>query len=232
MLEGLTRIGGPGSDVLLPGAGEDQLHVWNRPPRLVFVGRGARPIAEGRAFEERALRPGDRVEWAGHVLVYGGEASGSDQASLEELPAEGVVVPSGPRADERLAARVRAGLACELGLADPQAQKRWREAVVEKRFEPDACARELLPGALGAEAEQRLLERSGTLLRDFLMAALLSGSAGARRKLRESSRGFVAFLLTQGLALLVFAALVATTLLVLRVKGTSIDAFLDRFLPR
>lgn len=232
LLEGLTRVGGPGCDVVLPGAGEDQLHVWNRPPRLVFIGRGARPLSEGRAFEERALRPGDRVEWAGHVLVYGGEASGADQALLEELPDEGVVVSPTPRVASRLEARVRAGLACELGLADPQAQKRWRQAVLENRFEPDACAGEILKGELGAEAEQRLLERSGTLLRDFLMAALLSGSAGARRKLREGSRGLMAFLLTQGLALLVFAALVATTLLVLRVKGTSIDALLDRLLPR
>jgi hypothetical protein len=204
-----------------------ELHVWNRPPRAIHLGRGESPTCAGQPFEERELRPGDRIQWAGHTLVYGGEAAGAHQAELEEL-----TVPAPPRAArEPLSARVRAGLACELGIADAQAMKRWQQAVLAERFDADACARELLPAVPGAEAEQRLLERSGTLLRDFLMAPYLSGAAGARRKLREQGRSFVAFLVAQGLALLVFGLLVAASLLVARAGGTSIDALLDRILP-
>jgi hypothetical protein len=230
LLEGLTRLGAANADVLLPGAGEDQLHVWNRPPRVVFLGRGARPTAGGAPFEERALKPGERFEWAGHSFQYGGEAASADMAVLEELPGVAAAAPS-PLPATPLLARVRAGLACELGLVDAAAAKRWREAVQAGQFEPDACARELLPRPLADEAERRMLERSGSLLRDFLMAPLLTGAAGARRKLREKTRGVAAFLLTQGLALVVFALLVAAALLLARFKGTSIDALLDGFLP-
>lgn len=226
--EGLTRVGGPGSDVVLAQEVEGELHVWNRPPRAIHLGRGGHPTCAGQPFEERDLRPGDRIEWAGHVLVYGGEAAGGHQAELEELSAP--VAPVAPGAAP-LVARVRAGLACQLGLADAQAMKRWQQAVLAGRFDADACARELLPGSSGAESEQRLLERSGTLLRDFLMAPYLSGAAGARRKLREQGRSIVAFLVAQGLALLVFGLLVAASLLVARAGGTSIDALLDRILP-
>lgn len=226
--EGLTRIGSTGCEILLPGAGEDELHVWNRPPRAVFLGRGPRPLAGGEPFEERALRPGEVFEWAGHVFVYGGEAASRDLATLEELP----LAPArldGPEA--RLTLRLRAGLACDLGLVEGAVAQRWREAVQAGRYDADACARELLPSPLGEEAEQRLLERSGTLLRDFLMAPLTSGAAAVRRKLRASSRGLAAFLLTQGLALVVFSLLVLAALLVLRGQGKSIDAMLDRLLP-
>lgn len=238
LLEGLTRIGGAGLDVVLTGTqlsgpSDDQLHVWNRPPRVLFLGRGARPLVHGLPFEEHALKPGDRIEWAAHTLVYGGEAAPADLATLEELEPSrpSGETPLAAAGDARLVARVRAGLACELGLADPAAAKRWREAVLAEKFDPDACARELLARPLGPEAEQRLLERSGTLLRDFLMAALLAGAAGAARRLRQSSRSLVAFVLTQLLALVVFAALVGAALLLMRSKGTSIDAFLDRILP-
>ncbi len=227
--EGLTRIGGAGSDIRLEPAGEGELQVWNRPPRMLFLGRGERPTSGGVPFEELALRPGERVLWAGHTLVYGGELAPGDEAVLEELPLA-PVVGAGP-ASSRFAERVRAGLALELGLVDAQAAKRWRENVLAERFDADACARELAPGALAPEVEQRLLERAGTLLRDFLMAALLGGSAGARRKAREKARGLAAFLIAQGLALLIFTLLVVAALLLVRAKGTSLDALLDRFLP-
>lgn len=228
LADGLTRIGGVGCDIRLDPAGEGELQVWNRPPRMLYLGRGARPTSGGKAFDELALRPGERVQWAGHVLVYGGEVAPSDEAALEELPlAAPVVDPS----SARFSARVRAGLALDLGLVDAPVAKRWRENVLGERFDADACARELLPGALAPEVEQRLLERSGTLLRDFLMAALLDGSAGARRRAREKARGLAAFLITQGLALVVFTLLVLAALLLVRAKGTSLDALLDRFLP-
>ncbi len=229
--EGLTRLGGEGSDIRLEAPRGDELQVWNRPPRMLFLGAGARPTCAGQPFDERALRPGERIEWAGHVLVYGGEAAREHEALLEELPLAPAAPTRAATVSPAFSERVRAGLACELGLADAAAMKRWREAVLAGRFEPDACARELLPRTLGPEAEQRLLERAGSLQRDFLMAALLSGFEGARRKAREKARGLVAFLLTQLLALLVFCLLIAAALLLLRARDTSIDAFLDRFLP-
>lgn len=226
--EGLTLVGGARADVVLAPELEDQLHVWNRPPRMLFLGRGARPSARGQAFEELALRPGDRVSWAEHVLVYGGEAARADEAPLEELPLANV---PGAATEACFVARVRAGLACELGLADEAAAKRWRQQVLAGAFDPDACARELLPRTLSSENEQRLLERAGSLERDFLMAALLAGSEGARRKARERARGLAAFFLTQGLALVVFTLIVVAALLVVRAQGTSLDALLDRVLP-
>jgi hypothetical protein len=231
LLEGLTRLGGAGADVVVPVVGEDQLQVWNRPPRVVFLGRGPRPTVRGEPFEERALRPGDGFEWAGHAFVYGGEAAVEHQASLEELPAASGGARELAALDARLALRMRAGLACALDLAEPAAAKRWREAVQAGRYDPDACARDLLARPLGTEGEQRLLERSGSLLRDFLMAPLQSGPAAARRKVRESTRNLAAFLLAQGLALIVFALLVLAALILVRARGTSLDALLDRFLP-
>lgn len=231
LLDGLTRIGGAGSDIVLSAAGEDQLHVWNRPPRVLYLGRGSRPSAAGQPFEERALKPGDGFDWAGHAFVYGGEAAHAHQATLEELAPTHPAAPAADGPQGRLVRRLRAGLACDLGLAEGAVLKRWREAVQAGRWDADLCAEELLARPLGDEGEQRLSERSGSLLRDFLMAPLQSGSAGARRRLRESTRGLVAFLLTQGLALLVFTLLVLAALLVLRGQGKSIDALLDRFLP-
>jgi hypothetical protein len=228
--EGLTSIGGPGCDIALPVESTDQLQVWNRPPRMLFLGRGARPSLSGAPFEERMLSPGDRIEWRGHVLVYGDDAP-PEQATLEELP----VLPGAPilmdAAPDPLALRVRAGLACELGLVEPKAAKRWRERVVAGSFDADACARELATDLRGPDAERRLLERSGTLLRDFLMAPLLSGARGAARKAREKARGLVAYIVSQAVALLVFTLIVGAILLVLRSQGRSIDAFLDVVLP-
>jgi hypothetical protein len=126
---------------------------------------------------------------------------------------------------------VLAGLACELGLADTRVAKAWRQAVLEERFEPDRAAGELLPGVLAPEVERRLLERSGTLLRDFLMAPLLSGIQGQRRRLRGAARSGLAFLVVQVLALLALALILAACMLVLRSKGVSFDALLDRALP-
>ena len=70
---GLTRIGGGDAEVPLGVLGADQLHVWNHPPRVLFVGGGPKPTCGGAAFEERALVPGERVQWAGHTLLLGGD---------------------------------------------------------------------------------------------------------------------------------------------------------------
>lgn len=227
--DGLTRLGGAGADYPLGAAGSDQLHCWNRPPRALFVGTGERPRKDGRPFEETRLVPGDRIEWAGVVLVYGSEALPEDLASVEELPRGEPGAPSD--LCERAGRRVLAGLACELGLADARTARTWQQAVLEERFDPDRAAGELLPQVLALEVERRLLERSGTLLRDLLMAPLLSGVRGQRRRLRAAARSGLAFLVAQVLALLALALILAAGMLVLRSKGVSFDGLLDRALP-
>src|SRR5688572_23440708 len=39
LASGLTRVGGQGCEITLARAGADQLHVWDAPPKLVFVGK-------------------------------------------------------------------------------------------------------------------------------------------------------------------------------------------------
>jgi len=221
-----TRVGGGAAEVPLAGLGDEQLHFSVRPARVRFEGRGAPPRCAGVSFIERALRPGDRLEWAGYTLVYGGEAEEGQLAPLEEIAVPGEVVTSA--SEDRLAQRVRAGIACELGLVERAAAQRWQTAVLEGRFEPDACARELLARAPTREGEERMQARAGLLLRDFVMASHLSGAKGAGRKLRGGLRNLAAFLLAQLVALLVFTGIVVAILLVLRSKGESLDALLDR----
>ena len=57
---GLTRVGGPGCELVLAGGGADQLHLWDQPPKVLFVGKGERPRINGRARDESALAAGDR----------------------------------------------------------------------------------------------------------------------------------------------------------------------------
>ncbi|MEQ1894513.1 MAG: hypothetical protein ABL998_18390 [Planctomycetota bacterium] len=227
---GLTRVGGGSAEIPVAGVGADQLWLWDRPPRARFEGRGDAPRLNGEVLGEHALTPGDRIDWAGVTLVFGGAAADAPQATLEELvePTPTVTGESSPSDGERLALRVRAGIACELELAERTPLKRWQEAVLAERFEPDACARELLATTFTREAEQRMLERSGTLLRDFLMSSYLRGAQGAGRKLRGGLRNVLAFLLAQLIALAVFTLIVVAILLVLRVKGESLDRWLDR----
>ena len=80
------------------------------------------------------------------------------------------------------------------------------------------------------EVEGRMTERAGTLLRDFLMAPYLSGALGAGRKAKRGLKNVLAFLLAQLVALVVFCAIVAAILLVLRVRGESLDGWLDRLI--
>jgi hypothetical protein len=231
LLDGLTRIGGGAADLPLAGVGEDQLCLWDRPARARFQGSGSAPRLNGEVLGERALRPGDRIDWAGVTLIYGGAADEARAATLEELVEPGAALAPGATpgsVDERLALRVRAGIACELELVERGAMKRWQEAVLAEHFEPDACARELLAAPLAHEAEQRVLARAGTLLRDFLMSSYLQGAKGAERKLRGGLRNVLAFLLAQLIALAVFTAIVAAILLVLRSQGESLDRWLDR----
>jgi hypothetical protein len=235
---GLTRVGGGDAEVLLAGVGSDELHVWDDPPRAVFVGAGAQPRYGGTPFTERALAPGDRIEWAGAVLELGeGHAS---EASFEEIvdPARAVTGPgvsavAGAEGDgERTLARLRAGLLVDLGLTDASVVKRWQRAVVDGSFDADLCAGAVAAASRAGADDPRMRERAGRLLRDFVMAPTTRGARGASRRARQAARGGIAFVLAQGLALLVYSVIVLVALLLLRVRDVSLDGFLDRILFR
>jgi hypothetical protein len=222
LVRGLTRIGGPGCEVVLDGAGADQLHLWDDPLKLVFIGKGELPRVDGAAVEERALDGGERLEWRGVRLAL----RRLESPVIQEIP-----LPAAPpaRPDERAWTRVRAGLLFELGLADRAAARRWQEAVLRGEFDPDAAARELEHGAAAAPGDARLVERSGRLLRDLLMAPYQRGLRGAGRRVRGAARSGAAFLVAQVVVIGVLVVLLAVVLLVLRLRwGWSVDAFLDR----
>jgi hypothetical protein len=231
---GRTRVGGRGAEVELAGIGAGELHVWSDPPRALYLAGppdAVRPVSDGAPFEELALRPGTRIEWGPHRLVYGGRAAPRDQAELEELPAApGHEEPEALLA--RLGRRVAAGALCEAGMIERQAQKRWQDAVLGGTFDPEACVRELLPEPLPPALAGRALDRSGTLLRDFLMAARTSGMRGAARRARERARSALAFVVVQAGVLVLFALILLAIMLVLRLHhGVSFDALLDRLVP-
>jgi hypothetical protein len=164
------------------------------------------------------------------------------QASLEPIPvdppararAAAPAAPSDPGAFAQLPAwrRIKAGMLVELDLADRQLARRWQTAVRQGEFDADACTRDLLgsPGdhsGVGDE-DPRLMERSGRLLRDLLMAPVLRGARGASRRAREAARGGLAFIVAQFLVLSIYSVLVLVALLLVRVRwNASIDGFLD-----
>ena len=261
---------------MIEGAGSDQLHLWDDPARVVFVGAGARPLREGRPVEEAALLPGDRFEWCGCTMEFGGGRGPGALAALEEItghheptppvaappasppaspvaapwgamPPVGTVVstaagaptvsPSGvaglpPGGDDRAWRRIRAGILVDLGQGDKGATRRWQEAVLSGEFDADACARDILGRSEVPPDDHRVLERAGRLLRDFLMAPYQSGARGAGRRARQRARGGIAYLVAQGMALLIFFLLGAIALVVARFKGASIDQILDILLLR
>ncbi|MEM7305738.1 MAG: hypothetical protein AAF682_03665 [Planctomycetota bacterium] len=237
---GLTRVGAQG-DIAHPSAGDDEIHVWDQPPRAIYVGGGDPPTVDGKPLDEAPLAPGTRLQWRGMTLVYGGDAAAADQAALEEIPlaapppaaAPAAVAPRGlPEGEDRVWKRLKAGMMVELGLADRVAAKRWQDAVVGGSFNPDDCASEILARSAAKADDPRVLERSGRLLRDLLMAPLLSGTRGASRRARTAAKGTVAMILSQGIAFLVYTVIVLIAFLLLRVRGVSLDGFFDRLLMR
>lgn len=225
---GVTRIGGPQADVPFD-AGGDELQVWDDPPKVVFVGKGARPELAGRPFEEAYLHPGDRVSWRGREWTF---ASTSAVAPLEELPAAKSPPAAVAPAVDRAARRLRAGLAADLGLAPSSALRRWQDAVERDAFDPDACADELLAEPFAAPAEKRLLDRAGLLLRDFVMSRT-RGSRSAARAARKGGKNVLAAILAQAFVLGLMILIAVLTLLVLRLRwGVSVDGFLDSIRAR
>ncbi|MCZ6596987.1 MAG: hypothetical protein O7B99_05060 [Planctomycetota bacterium] len=241
---GLTRIGA-GGDIPLAAAGTDQIHVWDEPPRAIFVGEGVQPTHNGSGLEEATLRPGDRIEWHGVLFVYGGDAAAQDQAVLEEisvaapapqpaaLGATPVAAPAGMSAgEERVWKRLQAGMLVELDLADRVTAKRWQDAVMRGEFDPDRCASDILARSGARPDEPKILERSGRLLRDLLMQPLLRGSRGASRRAREVSKRGLAMVISQGTAFLIYTLIVLAIFLALRIRGMDFNLMFDRMLFR
>ncbi len=238
--DGLTRVGGGEAEVTVADVTSDQLHVWSDPLRAVFVGDGAPPFCEGAPFVERDFAPGEYLEWSGVRITFGGESS------LEEIPAPSVVrvarkavrtsadtseAPRPEQARARAWNRVRAGLYIEQGAADADVVALWQKRVMEGDFDVDACADDIL-GSASEGDELQVLERSGRLMRDFLMASAMRGMHGASRGARKKARNGIAFLLAQVIALLVYSLIIGLSMLFMRINGTSFDGFFDGILGR
>lgn len=228
--EGLTTIGGRRGDVALADTDGDQLHIWDRPPKLLFVGAGEPPKVNGRAAEEHALRSGDVIEWRGARLEFSGLAF----AQLEEIelppePAPVAPVATGATSEDPAWNRLRAGLLVELGLAEPQAARRWQDAILRSEFEPESCARDLLSSSSVPAGDPRLLERATRLQRDLIMSPVQRGLRGQTRRIRSAASNWFAMVLMQLLVLVVFMALFGVALFIVRVRWEwSVDAYLDR----
>lgn len=225
---GLTRLGGAGCEVVLPEASADQLHVWDEPPRMKFVGVGERPRVGERSVEEHPLLPGDRIRWAGVTMTYERDPQ---RPVLEELAPEASAPDLAAARDPRGWRRVRAGIMAELGLAESGAVRRWQDAVRRGTFDPDACAEELLSQPLKSTSEDRITDRTSRLERDLLMAPLQRGASGAGRAVRGAARTGLAYLMSQVFVAVVFASLFAVVLLLVRLRWSwDVNAFLDGIL--
>jgi hypothetical protein len=167
--EGVTTVGGRRGDVALGETGGDQLHIWDRPPKLIFIGTGEAPRVNGVSVEERELRAGDLIEWRGAKLQFDGLAYAQlEEVELPPTPAPTPVAPA-PPADPAWN-RLRAGILVELGLADAAAAKRWQDAILRSEFEPESCARDLLANSTVPAGDPRILERATRLQRDLIMS--------------------------------------------------------------
>jgi len=230
----LTRIGGTSADVSLSGLPAGELHIWSDPPKVVLVSGDAPLLVNGGAGHGGLLADGDRVEWGGVSFRFLREVGAP---LLEEISIKAAPVASIPAAaDDGGAAwgRVRAGMMVELGLADGPAVKKWQDAVIRGDFAPDACARDLSAGAGVERDDPRLVERSGRLLKDFLMSSTMRGQGAVRRRARVASKKGAAIFISQLLLLCVNVLILAVAALIVRARWpeVSFDGFFDAILKR
>ncbi len=234
---GLTRIGPKGArgiDVGIEGA-EGELHVWDSPPKVVRVQGDDALVIGGESVEEAVLENGSEFAWSGVKFKFlelppvleeieepaaasGGAGGGGARPTLSDDPAV-----------QRAWERVAAGLLVESGLADKKTAKRWQAAVVQREWDADACAREIL-GASGAElANPKLLERAGMLERDLVMASFQRGIRGASRRARGAAKNGMAFFIANVVAIGVYSAIILALLILARVNyDWSLDGIIDR----
>jgi len=123
-----------------------------------------------------------------------------------------------------------AGLCIEQNLADRAIVKRWQKSVHEGGFDADACAAEILE-QVGPKVGQssELLARAGGLERDFLMHSLQTGARGVTRKVRRATRGFMALMVANLVAIAAYSLVVGAILILLRhLYKWSYDGAIDR----
>lgn len=163
----------------------------------------------------------------------------SRQAELTEIPAEPSrqrpskgAAPDGLTKAERTAWRwLKAGMFVELGLADPPVARTWQKSVARGEWDPEAAARDILGRVHFPESDPRLLQRSGRLMRDLLMAPVQRGARGAGRRARGAARSGAAFLIAQVAAIVVYSALLFAFLTLARLQwGWSLDGAVDAVL--
>jgi hypothetical protein len=220
------RVGAGAADVQVPVPADEWLEIGGDPARLVLHGAGPPPLVNGRPLRELVLAHGDRIEWGATVLVFRSE---DPARGLQPLVVSGGGTQLGAQLDPVVAARLQAGLLCELQLVDRAATRRWQDAVVAGAFDPDAAAVELLAAAQAGAGDPRLRERSARLLRDLLMSPLQRGMRGAGRRARTAARSLVAALVSQLLVVVTLLALAIVALAVVRLRwGFSVDGWLDR----
>jgi hypothetical protein len=231
--DGLTRLGGPGCDVVVPGAPEGELHFWSDPPKMIRVAGRADLEVDGRRAEECLLEDGRRIRWSGVSLTFRRQAPVLEEIPLEE-PAPARTLERAPDPDGRAWRRVQAGLAIDLGLVPRPLVQRWQQAVLAQEFDADSCAREALAQAEKfALDDPRVVERSGRLLRDFLMASLQRGIAGAGRKARSRALSGSAYLMANAVGILIYSGMVLLVMLLVRLKWeVSFDGLFDTVLGR
>lgn len=214
----LTRIGGASPEVSMAGLPPGEVHVWSEPPKVVLVAGTARLAVNGVEGREGLLADGDQIEWGDTRIRFRREASA---AVLEEIPVEAPPpVQSGPAPSDGGAAwvRVRAGMYVDLGLSDKATVKGWQDSVMRGDFAPEACARDLSAGVDLDGDDPRLVERSGRLLRDFLMSSTMSGVGGVRRRARQAGKKGAAILISQLVVLAVYTLIILVVMFLLHAK--------------
>lgn len=233
---GLTIVGGPRADVDVGATDGDQLHVWDRPPKMIFIGAGASPRVNGAIADERELRPGDVIEWRGVRAEFGGLPYATIEEIHEPPPPVAAPVAVQTRAAAAVAVepdspgwrRIKAGLLVEQGLADPAVAKRWQDAILRDAFDADACARELLAAPTQPATDARLLDRCVRLQRDLVMAPLSQPTRGPSRKMKNAASNWLAMALVQFLVFSICCILVMVSLFVIHLRwGWSVDEFFD-----
>lgn len=239
--EGLTRLGGSGCDVPVPGA-RDELHLWSDPPKVIHAGQSDRPLLDGRAFQEAHLEPGASLQWGPAVLVYGREEAVvvEETAEEEELPAAPGPRPAGGTGGgtggggDTFQHRLLAGILADLRLVNRREVKRWQDAVVRGQFDPDACARELVTADAPGPDDPRVLERAGRLQRDLLMMPLQRGVRGTGRRARAATRKGTAYVLANLVAISIYSLVLVAIMILVRLNydfsfDRVIDGILDLF---
>lgn len=230
---GLTRVGGPGADRGLAAWSGGELHFWDGPPRVLFVGDGERPRVNGRAFDESPLAEGDAIEWAGARLVFRRSAPVLEEIPFEEVAPATRAGASPGAALERLGTWVLAGVLAEQGIGSRKGTKRWQDAVLRGEFDADACARDLLRDGAPAPDDARVTVRAERLFRDLVMAPVTRGVSGTSRRVRLAAKGGTAMIVAQLLAISVYTLIVLVVFLLIRVKwDVSFDGLFDRLVGR